>query len=557
MVTSDLLYRPAPAALRRTKGSSTSFPHYGYQTSCTSPLPVHALSIDSSIYIELPHQSMKRLEPNDKWSLFNPADVPDLIGTYGDEFDAAYAEYEYTITPVSTIRARDLWSSIAHAQRESGTPFMLYQDSINRTSRSPAPFPDSTVNIFPGKNNQSHLGVIRSSNLCTEIVQFSSPSETAVCTLASLSLPNFVRADSTFDFDLFVDVVKLATDNTDRLIDASTFLTPASARSAQRTRAIGLGVQGLADLFMRLSLPFDSPQARRLNVLIFETLYYASLDASCSKAQSLGPYPAYVNSPASKGLLQVDLWAHVVSDRHDFPSLRSRISQYGLRNSMLTAQMPTASTSRLLANFESTEPYTRFAASPTLCYTLLFMVSPSNVLTYKILSGDYTEICPWLVRDLIARELWTDDMASRIISHHGASVRTVTLVSLEKICTGSLDAIDSIPSDIREIYRTVWQIDPTTLIDMAADRAPYIDQSQSMSLFVKNPTPDLLVGVYLLPVPTAYESVHHFVPVRSSASRVAPGTQDWHVLSAQPSCDVPSTLWCRIRRRLHRLPPSG
>lgn len=278
------------------------------------------------------------------------------------------------------------------------------------------------------KNNQSHLGIIRTSNLCTEIVQYSSTTETAVCTLGSIAVARFVRPDRTYDFESLQTTVRLAVLCLDRLIDKNTYPTEASKQSAHDTRSLGVGVQGLADAFMASRMPFDSTAAKDLNRAIFETIYYAAYDTSCELARLHGPYPVYPNSPASRGVLQHDMWPDVVlSGRHDFAALRKRIHTYGLRNSMLTAQMPTASTAKLLGNFDGAEPYTRQANTSYLPRTSMLMLSPaaSNILTHRILSGDFTEVCPWLVCELAARGLWTDHIRISILRNHGPHMFTV------------------------------------------------------------------------------------------------------------------------------------
>ncbi|TFK81335.1 ribonucleoside diphosphate reductase large subunit, rr1, partial [Polyporus arcularius HHB13444] len=393
----------------------------------------------------IPDVFMHRLQLHGKWSLFDPRDVPLLQTSFGDDFTRAYEEYERTVAPLDHIGARDLWNIICRAQQESGTPFIMYQDNIN------------------AKNNHKHLGVIRTSNLCTEIVQFSSPSHTAVCTLASIAVARFVRPDRTYDFDALHTTARLAVLTTNAFLDRSSYPNEICAQSVADTRAIGIGVQGLADAFMASDLSFHSNGARQLNREIFEAIYHAAYDTSCSLAEQHGPYPLYAKSPAAHGTLQHDMWDDVVlSGRYDFDSLRRRILQHGLRNSMLTTQMPTASTAKLLGNFDSIEPYT------------------SNIITHRVLSGDYTEVCPWLVSALTSRGLWTEDIRVAILRRHG-----------------SIRDIPDIPLHLKDMFMTAWEIDPKIVIDMAADRGPFIDQAQSMSLTVAVPTSAILLDLQM------------------------------------------------------------
>ena len=307
---------------------------------------------------------MQRLRDGKRWSVFDPVDVPNLHDAVGAEFTAAYAAYEESGLAIRDYDVNVLWTAVVDSQRETGGPFILFQDNVNG---SLAYFLLVLV-VLTGlvgcrcaaaRNNEEHLGIIQSANLCTEIVQFSSPSRPAVCTLASVSLPACVVGSGVFDFDRLQRLVRAVVINVDRCLDVSDYPTGDVASSARATRALGVGVQGLADVFMLLSLPFASMGARELNVSIFETIYYAALDASCSLAEMHGPYPAWAGSAASRGVLQVDMWGVTPSGRHDFPTLRARIARFGLRNSVITALMPTASTSKLVGNFESFEPYTR------------------------------------------------------------------------------------------------------------------------------------------------------------------------------------------------------
>ena len=317
---------------------------------------------------------MERLGSDGDWFLFDPVDVPKLHTVHGDEFTRTYNDYVRTVKFSTCVRARDLWRQICDAQVESGTPFIMYQDNINSASEI------SSANIVSlshschmstERNAQQQLGLITSSNLCTEIVQYASVAEPAVCTLASISLPRFVRSDKTFDFMGLHALVKLVIQNTDRLIDVAKYPSGSAAASAKRSRAIGLGVQGLADTFMALGLPYSSGGARQLNVEIFEAIYHAALETSCELAKIYGPYPAWSGSPAASGLLYFDMWPVAPRTHFDFDGLRTQIRQFGLRNALLTAQMPTTSTAYLLGNSPGVEPYTRCVVCSLICMFVL------------------------------------------------------------------------------------------------------------------------------------------------------------------------------------------
>lgn len=372
---------------------------------------------------------MKRVESNGDWSLFCPAEACGLEDVYGDEFEALYEKYEREGRARKVVKAQKLWYAILDAQSETGVPFMLYKDACNK------------------KSNQKNLGTIKCSNLCTEIVEYSSPDEVAVCNLASISLPAFVTDEKTFDFEKFHQVVKLMTRNLNKIIDINYYPVPEAKRSNFRHRPIGLGVQGLADAFIKMRMPFDSPEARKMNRDIFESLYYGALVASCELSEKLGPYETFEGSPASKGLLQYDLWDVEPSDRHDWAALKDRIARFGLRNSLLVAPMPTASTSQILGNNECFEPYT------------------SNIYTRRVLSGEFQIVNPHLLKDLTDMKIWNDAMRNRLIANNG-----------------SIQNIDGIPDDLKAIYRTVWEISQKSIIDMAADRGAFIDQSQSLNI---------------------------------------------------------------------------
>ena len=335
-----------------------------------------------------------------------------------------------------TIKAQKLWYSILEAQVETGNPFMLYKDAANR------------------KSNQKNLGTIRSSNLCTEIIEYTAPDEVAVCNLASLALPSFVDvASGSYDFEKLHHVTKVVTRNLNKVIEVNHYPVEEARRSNFRHRPIGLGVQGLADAFLALRYPFDSPEARNLNKQIFETIYHAALTSSCESAKEHGPYASYEGSPMSQGILQQDMWGVTPTDLWDWEPLRADIAKYGVRNSLLVAPMPTASTSQILGNNECFEPYT------------------SNIYSRRVLAGEFQVVNPWLLKDLVDMGLWSDNMKNRIIADGG-----------------SIQNIPNIPADLKTLYKTVWEISQRSIVQMAADRGAFIDQSQSLNIHLKDPT---------------------------------------------------------------------
>lgn len=376
---------------------------------------------------------MKRVEADGQWSLFCPNEAKNLHTTYGAEFEALYEKYEKEGKAKKTIPARDLWNAILEAQIETGNPYMLYKDAANE------------------KSNQKNLGTIRCSNLCTEIIEYSDDKEIAVCNLASISLPRFVEGQK-FNFEKLLEVTKIITRNLNKIIDNNYYPLEETRRSNFRHRPIGIGVQGLADVFMLMGLAFDSEMAKLLNKNIFETIYYAALVASNELAKDKGAYETYEGSPVSKGIFQFDLWNVQPSDRYNWDELRASIKQYGVRNSLLLAPMPTASTSQILGNNECFEPYT------------------SNIYNRRVLSGEFVVVNKHLLKDLMNLGLWSENMKQRIIA-----------------ANGSIQNIDEIPASLKEIYKTVWEIKQRTLIDMSADRGAFICQSQSLNLFVEQP----------------------------------------------------------------------
>lgn len=394
----------------------------------------------------IPDLFMERVEANGEWTLFSPSEAPGLSDVYGDEFNELYHKYEAEGRGRRTIKAQKLWYSILEAQTETGTPFMLYKDACNK------------------KSNQQNLGMIKSSNLCCEIVEYSSPDEVAVCNLASVALPAFVESDehtTWYDFEGLHRVSKVIAKNLNKIIDRNYYPVPEARNSNFRNRPIAVGVQGLADAFMMLRLPFDSPEARDLNTQIFETIYHAALEASVELAEIEGTYETYEGSPASQGLLQFDLWGKKPTDLWDWDSLKAKIATTGLRNSLLVAPMPTASTSQILGYNECFEPYT------------------SNIYSRRVLAGEFQIVNPYMLKDLVDLGLWSDAMKNYIIQDNG-----------------SIQNLPNIPTEIKELYKTVWEISQKSIIDMSADRGAYIDQSQSMNIHLKNPTMGKLTSMH-------------------------------------------------------------
>ena len=380
-----------------------------------------------------PDLFMKRVEANADWTLMCPHECPGLYDTYGEEFEKLYIKYEEEGKGRKTIPARDLWNTILESQIETGTPYMLYKDSCNE------------------KSNQKNLGTIRSSNLCTEIMEYTSKDEVAVCNLASLALPKFV-IDGKFDHQKLFDITYVATKNLNRIIDNNYYPVEEARNSNFRHRPIGLGVQGLADAFILLRMPFESEEAKKLNAEIFETIYYASMTASKDLAKVDGAYESYKGSPVSQGIFQYDMWGVTPSDRWEWDVLKEEVAKYGVRNSLLLAPMPTASTSQILGNNECFEPYT------------------SNIYTRRVLSGEFIVVNKHLLRDLNKLGIWNDDLKNRIMTENG-----------------SVQNLAEVPDNLKELYKTVWEIKQKTILDMAADRGAYVCQSQSLNLFMENP----------------------------------------------------------------------
>ncbi len=380
----------------------------------------------------IPDLFMKRVEQNGDWTLMCPNECPGLADTFGEKFEELYEGYEAAGKGRSTIKAQDLWFKILESQIETGTPYILYKDAANK------------------KSNQQNLGTIKSSNLCTEIIEYTSPDEVAVCNLGSIALPKFVEKGK-FDHDKLFEVTYQLTKNLNRVIDQNYYPIPEARRSNMRHRPIGIGVQGLADAFILMRYPFDSVEAKVLNREVFETIYYAALTASKDLAKEEGPYETYEGSPMSKGIMQPDMWGVKPSDRWEWEALRAEVKEHGVRNSLLLAPMPTASTAQILGNNECFEPYT------------------SNIYTRRVLSGEFVVVNKYLLRDLVKLNLWGEELKNKIIA-----------------ANGSVANIPEIPQNLKDLYKTAWEISQKVIIDMAADRGAYICQSQSLNVFMEN-----------------------------------------------------------------------
>ncbi|MBK8700263.1 MAG: ribonucleoside-diphosphate reductase subunit alpha [Saprospiraceae bacterium] len=382
----------------------------------------------------IPDLFMKRVKEDGVWSLFCPNEAPGLPDAYGDEFEALYTRYEQEGKARQTVKAQELWFAILDSQIETGTPYILYKDAANK------------------KSNQKNLGTIKSSNLCTEIMEYTSPDEVAVCNLASLALPRYVdTTNKTFDFEKLHEITRVVTRNLNKVIDINYYPIEEARNSNMRHRPIGIGVQGLADTFMMLRMPFDSDEAVQLNKDIFETIYHAALTESCRIAEKEGAYSSFQGSPASQGILQFDMWGVQPSGRYDWNALREEVKTKGIRNSLLLAPMPTASTSQILGNNECFEPYT------------------SNLYTRRTLSGEFIVVNKHLLQDLVERGLWCEELKQMLMASNG-----------------SIQHIVGIPQDLKDLYKTAYELSQKVIINMAADRGAFICQSQSLNLFVEN-----------------------------------------------------------------------
>ena len=395
----------------------------------------------------IPDLFMKRVEEGGNWSLFCPDKAPGLSDVYGEDFVTLYTKYEEEGLANATVPAAEIWKAILKSQTETGTPYMLYKDACN------------------AKSNQKNLGVIKSSNLCTEIIEYTNKEETSVCNLASIALPKYVNKEAkTFDYEKLHEVTKVVTKNLNRVIDRNFYPVETARRSNMKHRPIGLGVQGLADVFILCGLPFDCEESRTMNAHIFETIYHAALEASSELAEIQGSYESFIGSPASEGILQPDMWEGETkfSGRYDWDAMRERVKTKGLRNSLLLAPMPTASTAQILGNNECFEPYT------------------TNIYLRRTLAGEFVVVNKHLVDDLKRAGLWSKEMKDLMVK-----------------AGGSIQTIVDIPEDIKNLYKTVWEISQKCIIDMAADRGRFIDQSQSMNLFMESPTMSKLSSMHM------------------------------------------------------------
>lgn len=429
---------------------------------------------DLFLALWIPDLFMKRVEENGTWSLFCPNEAPGLSDCYGAEFEKLYTKYEEEGRARKTIKAQDLWFAVMESQIETGVPYMLYKDACNE------------------KSNQKNLGTIKSSNLCTEIVEYTAPDEVAVCNLASIALPRYV-IDGKLDHQKLFEITYAITKNLNKIIDVNYYPVEEARRSNMRHRPIGIGVQGLADAFIMLRLPFESDEARQLNKDIFETIYYAAMTASKDLAKKDGAYETYEGSPVSQGIFQYDMWNVTPSSRWEWDVLKEEVKKYGVRNSLLLAPMPTASTSQILGNNECFEPYT------------------SNIYTRRVLSGEFAVVNKHLLKDLVKLGIWTTELKDKII-----------------MANGSIQDIAEIPMDIKELYKTVWEIKQRALVDMAADRGAFICQSQSLNLFVQDANfakltsmhfyawkKGLKTGMYYLRTKAAADAIKFSVPTQA------------------------------------------
>ena len=417
----------------------------------------------------IPDLFMKRVEADAEWTLMCPNECPDLYKTHGDEFEKLYHQYEEAGKGRKTIRARELWEKIVESQIETGTPYMLYKDSANR------------------KSNQKNLGTIRSSNLCTEILEYTSPDEVAVCNLASIALPKFVK-DGEFDHKELYKITKRVIKNLNKVIDRNYYPVKEAENSNMRHRPVGLGIQGLADAFILMRLPFTSDEAKKLNQEIFETLYFAAVTASMELAKKEGTYSSYEGSPISQGEFQYNLWGLTEKDlsgRWDWKKLRKSVKEHGVRNSLLLAPMPTASTSQILGNNEAFEPYT------------------SNIYTRRVLSGEFIVVNKHLLKDLVELGLWNDDVKNEIMR-----------------ANGSIQDIDEIPDDIKELYKTVWELSMKDIIDMSRQRGYFIDQSQSLNLFMEGATFAKLTSMHFYAWKSGLKTGMYYLRTKSAVDAI-------------------------------------
>jgi ribonucleoside-diphosphate reductase subunit M1 len=421
---------------------------------------------DLFLALWIPDLFMRKVETDSDWCLFSEDMCPGLTDSYGDKFDELYEYYEKHKKYIEKVKARKLWHAILVAQTETGNPFLLYKDKCN------------------GLSNQKNLGTIKSSNLCCEIVEYSSKEETAVCNLASLALPSFIEHGK-FNFQKLHDITKVVIKNLDRVIDVNSYPLENCEVSNKRNRPVGLGVQGLADVFFILRMPFGSKESRELNIKIFETIYHASLEQSCELAKQKGAYETYTGSPVSKGLLQFDMWNVKPTDLWNWKILRNNINIYGIRNSLLVALMPTASTSQIFGFNECFEPIT------------------SNIYLRRVLSGEHQVVNKYLVQDLVKLGIWNIEIKNKIILNDG-----------------SIQSIDEIPQYLKDLYKTVWEISQKVIIDMAADRGPFVDHSQSMNLFLQDVTFSKLTSMHFYAWKKGLKTGMYYLRTKAAASAI-------------------------------------
>ncbi|CAD8060706.1 unnamed protein product [Paramecium sonneborni] len=414
----------------------------------------------------IPDIFMQRVKDDSDWTLMCPNECPGLQDCYGQEFNKLYTEYESKKMGRVTMKARQLWQEIIDAQISTGLPYMLYKDACN------------------SKSNQKNLGTIKSSNLCTEIIQFTSPDEIAVCNLASINLQKLIKEDKTFDFQKLLEITKIITTNLNIVIDLNFYPVKQAEYSNKRNRPIGIGVQGFADALQRMKIPFDSEDALELNAKIFETIYYGACQRSLELAIQFGPYETFPGSPASQGILQFDMWG-VNPQLYDWNTLKQNIMKYGMRNSLLIAPMPTASTSQILQNNESFEPYT------------------TNIYTRRVLAGEFVCINPHLVDDLIELSLWTPQIKNKLIVNNG-----------------SVQNIEEIPNNIKQLYKTVWEISQKAILNLATSRAPFIDQSQSLNIHMAEPTMSKVTSMHFYAWEKGLKTGMYYLRTRPAADPI-------------------------------------
>jgi ribonucleoside-diphosphate reductase alpha chain len=444
-----------------------------------------------------PDLFMKRVKDNGDWTLMCPHECPGLSDTYGAEFEALYTKYESEGKGRKTIKAQDLWFKILESQIETGTPYMLYKDAANE------------------KSNQKNLGTIKSSNLCTEIMEYTAPDEIAVCNLASLALPKYVE-NGEFNHDKLFEVTYQTTINLNRIIDNNYYPVEEARNSNMRHRPIGLGVQGLADAYIMMRYPFDSPEAVQLNKDIFETIYYAAMTASKDLAKAEGAYETFSGSPVSQGIFQFDMWNVKPSNRWEWDVLREEVKEFGVRNSLLLAPMPTASTAQILGNNECFEPYT------------------SNVYTRRVLSGEYIIVNKHLLKDLVKEGLWNMEMRQKLM-----------------VSNGSVQNIDEIPQYLKDLYKTAWEISQKVIIEQSADRGAYICQSQSLNIFMESANfgkltsmhfygweKGLKTGMYYLRTKAATDAIK-FTVEKASVAQAVEKTEEENMAAISCSLDDP------------------